>query len=233
MERLLIKFTKIKEAKFISHLDLMRTLNRAFRRAAIPVSHSKGFNPHSSLSLAAPLSVGTASHAEYGDVEIESNIPEQEIMIRLNEVLPAGIRMIDIKSIEGKVPPSMALVEGSKYTIKFTSQIDKNEGEELVRKILSVSVIERLKRTKSGEKVINIRPMIHQLNYLEGNSENACFECLISTGSKGNLNPDVLVEVIKENSNGKIYGYAEIIRNELYTLKDMEWIELNKFVLGK
>ena len=72
--RYLIKFSKEGNIKFVSHLDLMRTLHKVVKRAALPVKYSKGFNPHMSISIAQPLSVGMYSCGEYMDVVLEEEI---------------------------------------------------------------------------------------------------------------------------------------------------------------
>ena len=76
--RYLIKFSKGEGIKFISHLDLMRTIQRIIRRSGVPIEYSKGFNPHMALSLAQPLSVGVYSDGEYMDIVLteEMNVAE-------------------------------------------------------------------------------------------------------------------------------------------------------------
>lgn len=66
--RYLIKFTKEADIKFVAHLDLMRTIQRIIRRSGLPIEYSKGFNPHMTLSIAQPLSVGVYSEGEYMDI---------------------------------------------------------------------------------------------------------------------------------------------------------------------
>ena len=72
--RYLIKFSKGEGIKFISHLDLMRTIQRIIRRSGVPIEYSKGFNPHMALSLAQPLSVGVYSDGEYMDIVLTEEI---------------------------------------------------------------------------------------------------------------------------------------------------------------
>jgi len=71
VEKLLIKYTKEDRLKFISHLELIRVIERALRRGNIPLKFSEGFNPHPKISFAAPLSVGVSSQGEYMTVEVE------------------------------------------------------------------------------------------------------------------------------------------------------------------
>ena len=92
MPRLL--FSKQGEAVWISHLDLMRLMQRAFKRANLPLTHTQGFNPRPSVSIAMPLSVGTESLCELLDFELEGEeIPCEDIMRRLNAVLVKGVKV--------------------------------------------------------------------------------------------------------------------------------------------
>ena len=95
MPRLL--FEKKGEAVWISHLDLMRVFQRAFKRAGLPLTHTQGFNPRPSVSIALPLSVGVASGCELLDFDLDGcDVPLQEIRSRLNDALISGIRVLDV-----------------------------------------------------------------------------------------------------------------------------------------
>ncbi|SKA94592.1 radical SAM-linked protein [Caloramator quimbayensis] len=233
MERYLIKFSKKDSAKYISHLDTMRTLHRAVRRAHLPIAYSKGFNPHASISVASPLSLGIESSCEYADIEFEGVLEEKEIVESLNSVLPEGIKIIDALHIKEKMKPSMSLVEGAKYIVILKC----DEGVELVENtinlILKDETIEKIKKTKSGEKLENIRPYIKDIviKKYEGNSYE--LELLLSCGSRGNLSPNTVVELLYEKSDGKIYGHPDIKRNELYCIKNDKWIDLLSYFKGK
>lgn len=97
-----ILFEKVGRAKYISHLDLMRTITRAFIRAGIKIKHTEGFNPHPYMTFALPLSVCVESVCELVDFVLINDIPEEELTERLNSVLPEGIRMIKAFKSEKK-----------------------------------------------------------------------------------------------------------------------------------
>ncbi len=90
--RYLIKFSKEGNIKFVSHLDLQRTLQRNFKRSGLPVEYSKGFNPHIIMSLAQPLAVGLYSKGEYLDVSFIEEEDENIIVDKLNNTAPSGIK---------------------------------------------------------------------------------------------------------------------------------------------
>ena len=85
-----IKYGKTREGKFLSHLDLMRAWERAFRRGAIPLAFSQGFNPHPKISFGSALAVGITSSGEYMDVELKSFREIKEIKATLENYLPWG-----------------------------------------------------------------------------------------------------------------------------------------------
>ena len=88
-----MQFEKLGPAAYISHLDLMKTLQRAFCRAQFPVRYSQGFNPHIYLSILAPLSTGYQSLCELCDFDLEEE-PDGTMVSRVNQSLPAGIRVL-------------------------------------------------------------------------------------------------------------------------------------------
>ena len=100
MPRLL--FEKTGNAVWISHLDLMRVFQRAFKRAGLPLTHTQGFNPRPSVSIALPLSVGIESRCELLDFELYGEkIPNEEIHSKLNEALVAGVRVLSVYEMWG------------------------------------------------------------------------------------------------------------------------------------
>ncbi len=89
-------FTKEDNAKWLSHLELMQVLRRAFRRAGIPTKYSQGFHPHMKLSLERALKVGEASQSEKGKIELSGNLSPQILIEGLNKHLPDGIKIISM-----------------------------------------------------------------------------------------------------------------------------------------
>jgi radical SAM-linked protein len=95
MQRIKIKFTKGEEVKFISHRDLMRTFQRAIRRAGLPILYSQGFNPHMKISWGNALKVGVVSAGEYAELHIDGWIRPRDALERLNQTLPKGLEIIE------------------------------------------------------------------------------------------------------------------------------------------
>jgi radical SAM-linked protein len=231
--RFVIKFSKESSVKFISHLDLMRTIQRVIRRADLPIEYSKGFNPHMSLSMAQPLSVGMYSQGEYMDIVLTEDMEAKTVVEKLNAKCPSGIKIIDavglvIEDNVKKTPQAMALVEAAHYEIR----IKYTNASELVKEIealLSKEEWVTVKKSKSGEKTIDIKPMIRDFKYSLDDSY-LVIQTRISCGSKENLSPELLSNYIKDNTQGSHKdAFVDIKRNELYTIKDMKLIPIIQF----
>ena len=147
MDNLRLRFSKTGRAVYISHLDLMRTMQRAFLRAGIQLKYSEGFNPHAQISFALPLSVGTASYCEIMDFKLNSFMELSEIPFRLNRALPEGISVIEAYEWESKFKNIKWLdVDG-------VFEYDKRSPSDLLPELMDFFARDSLvitKKTKSG-----------------------------------------------------------------------------------
>ena len=94
MCRIICKYKKTGNLKYISHLDVLRFIQRAVKRAGINARYSEGFNPHMKTSFGFPLSLGTESMGEYFEIELNESMLPQEFTERMNEVMPREIQII-------------------------------------------------------------------------------------------------------------------------------------------
>ena len=110
--------TKGEEIRFISHLDYAALIERAIRRAKLPVAYSEGFNPHMKFSFASALAVGVTSEAEVMDVELSRPVAQPEAWDRLAAALPPGVRLGRLVPYEGKAKSLMAAVDRAEYRVR-------------------------------------------------------------------------------------------------------------------
>lgn len=233
--RYLIKFTKEGTIKFISHLDLMKSLQRVILRSELDMEYSKGFHPHMALSIAQPLSVGVSSVGEYMDIVLKEPMDEKEILERLNRNTLIGVKFLEAKSIEvipnvKKVPQAMAMVDESTYIIKIKYNDTKKVEEEL-ENLLKASQWEITKTNKKGEeKTVNIRPMIKEIKFWV-KDDYLVLNTRVSCGSREHLNTEFLVNYIKENTtNVNKDAFVDIHREEMYAYKNEKLLPLYKMV---
>jgi radical SAM-linked protein len=155
-------FEKTGNAVWISHLDLMRLFQRAFKRAGLPLTHTQGYNPRPSVSIALPLSVGVESKCELLEYELEGeNKPtHKEIVSRLNEALVDGVRVIHSYDNCAKIK-NLAFLDAT-VDLEYDKGIPAG-AEEAIRQLFSRQEIIVEKKGKNGITDQNIAPMIKKL----------------------------------------------------------------------
>ncbi len=159
MPRLL--FEKTGNAVWISHLDLMRVFQRAFRRAGIHIWHSQGFSPRAHVSIALPLSVGTESVCEILEFELADgfSMEPEEILRRVNETLPAGVRVTAIWENGRKLKELTHL--DADLTLEYDRGVPQGAGEEITAFFTGGQPIPVPKKSKSGKMTdLDIAPMV-------------------------------------------------------------------------
>ena len=232
--RYVIKFTKESSIKFISHLDLMRTIQRVIRRADLPMEYSKGFNPHMAMSIAQPLSVGVYSDAEYMDIVLAQELSEDEIINRLNSKTASGIKFLAARKVvtkegEKKLPQTMALVDAARFTIKMICK-DANIVEEKMKALEKENEWTTIKKSKKGEKEVNLKTMIKEMKYWINDNE-LIINIVVASGSREHLSPDLVASYIKNNiPEIEDDAFVDIKREEMYVLTDDKYVPIYKFI---
>ena len=154
-------FEKTGNAVWISHLDLMRVFQRAFKRAGLPLTHTQGFNPRPSVSIALPMSVGIESRCELLDFDLEGKkVPNAEILKRLNENLISGVKILSVYDEFSKIK-NLAYLD-CVLTLEYDAGIPAGCDDHLKELFSREGVIVE-KRTKNGPKDENIIPLIKTL----------------------------------------------------------------------
>lgn len=191
MSKRRLKFSKTGMGKFISHLDLLRAFTRAITRAELPVKYSNGFNPHQIITFSLPLAVGVTSETEYVDIDFFDTASDEEIKEKLNDALPPDLRILDIKDVSAKANDICA----AKYVISFL-----NQGFEsgTLEKFFNQENIPVLKKTKKGEKEVNLKEFVREYKILSENESGAELEIILSAGGQANIKPALLTDKILE-----------------------------------
>ena len=189
-----LKFKKVGSLQYISHLDLQRTFMRVVERACLPLWYTKGFNPHAKLVFSTPLSVGAQSVCEYLDVRIDRYMPCDEIKKRLNEELTEELCILD-----AYIPTrDFAEIAWATYDIEMCTAGADEDMAKAAQALLTTSPLNMIKKTKSGEKEIDITRLIKEIsvNY-DGGMLN--ISCTLSASSTEYLNPEMVISALKSN----------------------------------
>ena len=157
--RMYAVFEKGARLRHIGHLDILRTVQRAVRRSGLPVSYSKGFNPHILLGFASALSVGAVGDNELMELELDQEISPDELKEALNVALPKDIRVKKTGVLPEGSPSLMALVAAAAWEVRFLGE----HAEELLASTVALMEQDEImstRKSKSGEKEVNIKPSI-------------------------------------------------------------------------
>jgi radical SAM-linked protein len=207
-------FAKTGRACYISHLDLMRTFPRAFLRAGLSVKQTEGFNQHSFVSIALPLSLGYSSCCEILEFELLDNLPLDQVPERMNAVLPEGIRVLDC--YESQVP--VRQIAWLDWDCRLT--FDQGVPAQAAQQALALFDCESLviqkpsKKAKRGFTEVDLIPLIHSLK-LEQEGENTLVLRAVLAAQNPGLNPELLVSTARERCADFCPDFVEYHRAEV------------------
>lgn len=209
-------FQKTGTAVYISHLDLMRLFQRAFKRAGLPLTHTQGFNPRPSVSIALPLSVGVESACELLDFDLEGvSIPNEEICSRLNQVLTEGIRVLQVYD-DGRKLKHLALLR-STVTLEYDRGIPDPE---IIQALFRQEEVVVEKKNKNGITNQNLVPMIRSLTATPVSSSELSID-LLACCQNPTLNPMQLSAAIEKYLPDLKPDFVRCRREEIYDTNEV------------
>jgi radical SAM-linked protein len=149
--------------KFISHLDIVRLWQRAFRRAGIPLAYSEGFNLHPRISLAAPLALGVTSETELMDVFTTKLVSPHIFEESVNQQLPSGMGILQVYLITTILPSLQSQIRYAEYRVKVETEKDKKEIEAVLASLLSKEHLPWQHQRDTGFRSYDLRALVDDL----------------------------------------------------------------------
>lgn len=185
-----LTYGKTGRARYISHLDLMRTMQRAFKRARIPIWYTQGFNPHAYLNFPLALSLGTDSKIEILDIALIEELAPEEIVTRLNACMPEGLHIYKA----AKPVKKHTMIAFAEYEIRFNSNLPAVEAKERFEKFVGREKIEIEKKSKKkGINLVDIKPHINTVSVTVEN-DMTVIDLILPAGCEFNLNTNAVVD---------------------------------------
>ena len=210
-------FQKTGRAIYISHLDLMRVFQRAFKRAGLPLTHTQGFNPRPSVSIALPLSVGVESGCELLDFDLEGEkVPCDEIRERLDAALVEGVRVLEVYEEAAKIK-HLAFLD-CVVTLEYDNGVP-GDAVSRIQNLFSQPEVLVEKRSKNGVKDENIIPMIRSLSVSE-TDENTLELTARVCCQNPTLNPNQLTAAIEKFLPELAPDFSSCRRVEIYDTEE-------------
>ena len=191
--RALIRFGKQPRLRFISHLDLQRFFQRAVNRTGLPIAWSQGFNPHPVMSFGSALALGWTSEYEVIDIKLSAPMGRKHTEDAVRAALPKDLPVLEVRMVDDRHAAPMSLVRMSDYVVRL-------EGENApavigqIPAFLEREVVEAIKKTKSGEKTINARPLVLSLEALDADR----FRTRLMLTESQSIKPELLVGLLSD-----------------------------------
>ena len=205
-----IRFKKVGRLQYISHLDLVRTMSKILVRAKLPMWYTEGFNPKPKMIFAAPLSIGAESMCEFLDVRLVKKLPPKDVIEILNQNMTEEMQVLEAYYPTEKFTELKWL----KYVMKVKSNMDSVLLAEKCNEIFAKDEISVLKKTKSGEQTVDIKPLIHSAT-ARAEGELAVLDLTLSADQSKFLNPEYIADVLRDNLG---ILTDETIATEYYTI---------------
>lgn len=185
--KLLVRFGKSDRLRFISHLDMQRTFQFALSRSGLPVAYTQGFTPHPIMAFGSALAMGWTSEYELFEVRMDRDVTEEEGLAAFRRALPPDIQVYSVRACDNSRPSSMASAVWADYRIRLsdTACLEKLES------VLASEHVYAVRKSKSGEKEIDIRPLIAFAFEKDGE-----LRARLSAVQADMLKPELLVSVL-------------------------------------
>ena len=211
MSKLRLLFVKEAQASYISHLDLMRTFQRAFPRTELDIKHTQGYHPHPILSIVLPLPVGQSSDCELLDFEVTQDTDGRGIADKLNTGMPAGLQVLDCY-------PAVRPIRDLAYlradvTFEYDNGVPENAAARITELLRRPELVIQ-KRTKRKDLAdVDIAPMIREVSFTEG--EGGVTGTVTVQAQNPGLNPQLLEKAVARYLPDLTPDFARIRRRAI------------------
>ena len=210
-------FVKTGEAVYISHLDLMRVFQRTFARADLHLTHTQGYNPRPSVSIALPLSVGVESKCELLDFDLDGcSVSCDEIRDKLNHALVDGIRVLSVYENGSKLK-NLSLLDCT-VTLEYDNGIPEN-AQQAIESLFAREHLIVEKKGKNGITDQDLIPMIRRISICAADANVLTLQALVCCQNP-TLNPMQLIAAIERYLPEDKPDFAKCCRNEIYDTEE-------------
>lgn len=221
VQRLRICFKKGAAARNISHLDVLRAIQRTVRRAGLPVAYTEGFHPRMRISFGPALSVGHTGSSEWIDMDLKEKTTPDEVLARLKAACPPGMDFLKAREIPENSEPLSVILTCAVYRVTIHGT-DSGAGPALDTLCAEMMTCERLDAVHK-KKMVDIRPHIYSLDVESEQEGRVICRFRLHLGQEGSAKPSDILYLLQQR--GFTYTHAEIERAGLYRRKENEWVE--------
>jgi radical SAM family uncharacterized protein/radical SAM-linked protein len=219
VQRIRFVFQKTGDLRFLSHLEVMKAVSRALRRAQVPIAYSQGYNPQPKLSFALALPVGVEGWQELADIELSLAIAPEELVARVNRHMASELQLLRAWEVAVTAPSLTSSVREAVYQVSLSLNGSAPEirarlnspsvcDEWLSRRSIPVSVQRKDKLVE-----VDVRPQIRELLTLQEDGGALRWGLRLITGQGGSVRPQVIMAcLLKDTLNGHVDGLETKLR---------------------
>jgi radical SAM-linked protein len=191
-QRLRITFAHGEAIKYISHLDLVRTWERALRRASVPLAYSQGFNPRPKITFAAALPVGVTGRREVMDLILERLVMPLTFAQRLAPHLPNGLEVISVEEVYLRLPSLQSQVRAADYCVEVEWAESRQSLQARVDDFLTAETFVRQRRGKTYD----LRPLVKSLSVGEAVQSGFALRMCLGLSQRGTARHDEVLDAL-------------------------------------
>lgn len=218
VQRVRLWFRKGERARYISHLDILRYWERAFRRADLPLAYSGGFTPHPKLAFAGPLPLGFVSEAEIVDATLQERVDLRAIEERLAEQGSEGIAPVDIREVPLTSPPPQASLAWADYEW-IVPGVDLAEAQEAVNTFMARETYEWVEERREKSRTYDMRAGVSRLA-VEPEGDGVRFSARLSAKQERNIRPEEVLKALLPGREARLYIRKALILDEPSPARD-------------
>jgi radical SAM-linked protein len=195
-QRVRISYAKGGALRYISHLDLARAWERAFRRAGLPIAYSRGFNPRPRLQIAAALPVGVTGRSELLDLWFVEPLLPEDVLDRLRPNLPPGLEVLGVEEVDIRAPSLQSQMRAADYRVLVQSQEPVPALRNRVGALLEESSVPRRRQHKGGWQTYDLRPLIQSIDVAPGGAGERILTMRLQASPQGAGRPDEVLDAL-------------------------------------
>ncbi len=195
-QRLRITFARGELLKYISHLDLARAWERAFRRARLPLAYSQGFNPRPRFQIAAGLPVGVAGQAELLDVWLTEVLAPDDLLCRLRPVLPPGLEALAAEEVDLHASSLQSQLRAADYQVVVYTQEPLEIIQDRLKRLLDAPTLPRRRQHKGKWQTYDLRPLIYDAIVEPGGEGCQVLHLRLQASPHGAGRPDEVIDAL-------------------------------------
>ncbi len=213
VNRLRLRWGKSESQRFLSHLDNIKAIEDAIRRSRIPVSYSQGGHPRMKLSFGPPLPMGFTSECEFVDISLEQ-ICTGQMVESIRKSMPEGFELLESKTVFARTASLSESINRVIYTLRLDDNMDIQKLKVQAASLLEKDKLEMLRKTKSGESTIDIRPAIYELSSIDNE-----LKLTLGIGQGGYARPTEVASLLFEIDE-KLAADLKFHRKDMYRVNE-------------